>query len=144
MIKNVVSDSTPWVLGSLDEGWECIAFTFQEQLPIELNEAEMNTLLEASDKAAQTAYKRMDLSHLHKWTMNTDSEVQFIIRECNLQENDFLIDFGCGSGRHSIKLAQNGINVTAVDYIDTNIIAANKAKLAYGCNNVNFSKRNIG
>ena len=128
MVKNVTTNEVPWKLGKLEEGWEWLAFTFHDQLPIELNEFELNKILEASDKVVQNAYKRMDLTNNHQWAKNTDYEVNFIMRECELTKNDDVMDFGCGIGRHAIGLAQNGIHVYGIDYIEKNIEAANRKK----------------
>lgn len=138
MIENVVTDTVPWTLGELEEGWEWLAFTFQDQLPFELTEEEILTMLEASDQVVQNAYKRMHLSEGKFWTANTQNEVDFIIRECNIKSGDSLVDFGCGQGRHSLLLAQKGINVTGIDYVDKNIEIANKKKQEQNINNVNF------
>jgi len=138
MIKNVVSDEVPWRFGELEEGWEWLAFTFRDQTPIEFNKIEIKKIIEASDKVAQAAYKRMDLTENHKWLINTDYEVAFILKECCLQKNDTVIDFGCGIGRHSLGLASHGINAIGVDYIDKNIDYANKAKVQSNLANVSF------
>jgi 2-polyprenyl-3-methyl-5-hydroxy-6-metoxy-1,4-benzoquinol methylase/GNAT superfamily N-acetyltransferase len=128
MLENVTSMEVPWKLGELEEGWEWLAFTFRDQIPIELDESELKKLLEASDKVVQDAYKRMDLTNNHKWSQNTDYEVNFILQECELRKNDTVIDFGCGIGRHAIGLAQKDIYVHGIDYIEKNIKAANKKK----------------
>jgi 2-polyprenyl-3-methyl-5-hydroxy-6-metoxy-1,4-benzoquinol methylase len=128
MLENVTSIGVPWKLGKLEEGWEWLAFTFHNQIPIELDESELKKLLEASDKVVHNAYKRMDLTNNHQWSQNTDYEVNFILRECELKTNNTVIDFGCGIGRHAIGLAQKDIKVHGIDYIDKNIKAANKKK----------------
>lgn len=138
MIKNVVTDTVPWTLGPLDEGWEWLAFTFNDQLPFELSEEELLTMLKASDQVVQNAYKRMNLSPAQKWMANTQNEVQFIQRECNLNPGDSLIDFGCGQGRHSLEAARNGLLVTGVDYIDKNIEIAISKKAEQNIDNVTF------
>jgi cyclopropane fatty-acyl-phospholipid synthase-like methyltransferase len=52
----------------------------------------------------------------------TVKEIEFILRYFNLTKGDKVLDLMCGYGRHAISLAQNGIEVTAVDnlkeYID--------------------------
>ncbi|MDR2755756.1 MAG: methyltransferase domain-containing protein [Planctomycetaceae bacterium] len=116
MLQNVTSDDVDWKLGQLDEGWEWLAFTFKEQTPISLTKSEIEKMLQASDKVVHQAYGRMIMSNKQLWTTHTDAEVQFIIKECNLQPNDTVIDFGCGNGRHAIGLAQAGMRVRAVDY----------------------------
>ncbi|MBE6542997.1 MAG: GNAT family N-acetyltransferase [Ruminococcaceae bacterium] len=139
MIENVISDDTPWTLGKLDEGWEWLAFTFQDQIPFELTDNEIQSMLDASDHVVQTAYKRMNYAEgTQKWTSNTLSEVDYIIRECKLKPGNTLIDFGCGQGRHSLEIAKHGIIVKGIDYVDKNIEHANKNKNKLNIKNVNF------
>lgn len=138
MIDNVVTDTVPWTLGGIEEGWEWLAFTFQDQLPFELSEHEILTMLKASESVVQNAYKRMDLSISHTWAANAEKEAVFINRECNLMSGSTVIDFGCGQGRHSIELAKYGINTIGVDYVDKNIEIANKNKEEKDLLNVRF------
>lgn len=126
MIDNVVSDTVPWNLGKLEEGWEWLAFTFQDQLPFELSEEEINNLLETSDNVAHTAYSRMVVSNSQKWTTHTKKDVDYVLKQCNLSSGSNIIDWGCGQGRHSIELAQRGFTVTGIDYVDNNIEIAQK------------------
>lgn len=139
MIENVVNEDTPWTLGKLEDGWEWLAFTFHDQIPFELTESEIQSMLEASDKVIQTAYKRMDFSEgTQNWAKNTQKEADFIIKECNLSLGKTLIDFGCGQGRHSLEIAKHGIDVKGVDYVDKNIEIANKTKSKLDIENVDF------
>ena len=126
MISNVTTEYTPWKLGQIDEGWEWIAFTFQDQLPFELSQQEIDTMLNTSDQLVKNAYTRMDFSVNHKWMKNTENEVDFIINELELKNDDVIADFGCGQGRHTICLAQKGMEAIGVDYIDNNIDFAKK------------------
>lgn len=138
MINNVVTDTVPWTLGKLDEGWEWLAFTFRDQLPFELTEDEIMKMLEVSDKTVQNAYKRMNISTKHLWASHTEDEVSFIIDECGLKKGDTIIDFGCGHGRHDISLAQKGFNVCGIDYVEKNIEIANKKKNELHLEGLNF------
>jgi SAM-dependent methyltransferase len=124
MTNDVTSDGVDWKLGQLEEGWEWIAFTFQDQPQISLTKSEVEKMLAASDKIVQQAYGRMIMSEEQSWATHTNKEVQFIIDECNLQPNDLVIDFGCGNGRHAIGLAQAGMRVKAVDYSPQRIAEA--------------------
>ena len=45
----------------------------------------------------------------------TLAEVDFIVEEAKLQPGKHILDIMCGYGRHSLELANRGINVTAVD-----------------------------
>jgi len=49
------------------------------------------------------------------FTRNTVKEVDFLIEELNLPPKSRILDIGCGTGRHSIKLAKRGYQVTGVD-----------------------------
>lgn len=67
----------------------------------------------------------------------TLQEVDFIIKEANLQKGDSVLDIMCGYGRHSIELAKRGFNVTAVDNLSDYIIEiqekSNSQKLKINC-----------
>lgn len=132
MLGNVTTEDVPWKLGKLEEGWEWLAFTFQDQLPINMSNVEISKMLEASDRVVQMAYARMEISSDHKWAKHTTEEVDFIIKECNLSPSNSIIDFGCGTGRHAFLLAQNGINVQAVDYVDKLIDSAKRHQQELG------------
>lgn len=49
------------------------------------------------------------------FTKNTDKEIDFIINELKISKGDKIIDIGCGTGRHSIKLAELGYKMTGID-----------------------------
>ena len=75
MIARVTSDEKPWLLGSLPEGWEWFAFTFSaNQDQIQLNSAEIASMLEASDQITKQAYARMTLDDDHLWAGHTVKE----------------------------------------------------------------------
>jgi len=123
MIRNAETTGAPWLLGSLEEGWEWFAFTFQDQTQMELSAHEIENMLTASDQSVKEAYRRMVLSQDQTWMENVEHEIAFIMRECNLSPGDLVYDFGCGNGRHSFALAQNGVKVKAIDYIDSHFTA---------------------
>lgn len=125
MLSHVITEGLSWTLGDLPEGWEWIAFTFQDQKQFSLSTSEIEEMIVASDDIAKQAYARMDATY-QPWMRYTFEEVQFIIRECGLTPGKRLIDFGCGIGRHSNALAEYGIHVTGVDYVDVNIKKARK------------------
>lgn len=126
MIKLASSDSTPWLLGSLKEGWEWFAFTFNDQEQLQLTQEELDKMLYASDQVTKTAYSRMILDSSHLWTKHTDVEADLIIEYCELEKGATVLDFGCGKGRHSIEMAKRGLQVTGVDYLDNLIKLARK------------------
>lgn len=123
MLKQVISDETPWLLGDLPDGWEWIAFTFKDQKQLQLSEVEIKEMLATSDDIAKQAYARMKMSD-QPWMRHTQAEVDFILRECGLESGAHLIDFGCGIGRHDYVLARHGIDVIGVDYVAENIRVA--------------------
>jgi 2-polyprenyl-3-methyl-5-hydroxy-6-metoxy-1,4-benzoquinol methylase len=49
------------------------------------------------------------------FTQATQSEVEFLVQEFALPKGASILDMGCGTGRHSVALAQNGFAVTGVD-----------------------------
>ena len=116
-LANVTKDDIPWLLGSIDEGWEWLAFTFNNQEKITLTKAEINEMLDVSDKIAHQAYSKMSMDTAeHFWAKHTPKEVDFIIKNCNLNNDMKLADFGCGIGRHTNLLSQNGYDIIGIDY----------------------------
>lgn len=64
------------------------------------------------------------------FTQNTAAEIEFLVRELDLQPGQRLLDVGCGTGRHAIPLAQHpspGLQVTGVD-ISPNMLAVARDK----------------
>lgn len=60
------------------------------------------------------------------FTKNTASEVEFVIDELRLSEGNSILDVGCGTGRHSIMLAELGYKVTGVDISSGMLLEARK------------------
>lgn len=123
MLERVVAEGVPWNLGGIPEGWEWIAFTFRDQPQLTLSPQEIETMIKTSDDIAKQAYARMNLSG-QSWMRHTKEEVEFIIESCGLKPGMSVIDMGCGIGRHANLLAEYGIMVTGIDYVDSNIAAA--------------------
>jgi len=116
-LHNVTKKGVPWVLGEIEEGWEWLAFTFNHQDKIELTKEEINEMLDVSDKIAHQAYSKMSMDTAeHFWAKHTPNEVKFIIDNCNLNNDMKLADFGCGMGRHTNLLSQNGYDIMGIDY----------------------------
>ena len=67
-------------------------------------------------KAYDKRYKQIyDLNLL--WEINEPTkEVMDVIDKLNINKSDKILDLGCGEGRDSIYLLDNGYNVLAVDY----------------------------
>jgi ubiquinone/menaquinone biosynthesis C-methylase UbiE len=49
------------------------------------------------------------------FTRATDEEVEFLIEHLGLGAGQRVLDIGCGTGRHSVRLAAYGCEVTGVD-----------------------------
>ena len=49
------------------------------------------------------------------FTQGTSGECDFIEKEINYNKKIRILDIGCGTGRHSIELAQRGYNVVGID-----------------------------
>jgi 2-polyprenyl-3-methyl-5-hydroxy-6-metoxy-1,4-benzoquinol methylase len=132
MIEQAVRSGTPWLLGDLKPGWEWFAFTFNDQEQIKLTAQEIQDMIAASDEVVRQAYSRMKLDKNHSWTRHSAKEVDFICRECRIGPEASILDLGCGTGRHSLQLAERQFCVTGVDYIAQFIDAANSAAASEG------------
>lgn len=116
-LENVTKKGVPWLLGEIEEGWEWLAFTFNNQEKIQLTKEEIDEMLDVSDKIAHQAYSKMQMdSTEHFWAKHTPKEVEFIIENCKLTNNMKIADFGCGVGRHTNQLIDKGYNVIGVDF----------------------------
>lgn len=94
-------------------------------------------LVATSDSVVRQAYTRMDLEETRqKWMKHTSAEVDFIIEKTDLLPTDFVYDLGCGTGRHSIELAQRGIEVIGIDYISKNVKEAKRKIELKGLENI--------
>jgi 2-polyprenyl-3-methyl-5-hydroxy-6-metoxy-1,4-benzoquinol methylase len=66
------------------------------------------------------------------FTQNTEAEIEFLSEELSLPEGASILDVGCGTGRHSIRLAELGFNVTGVDISRGMLDEARKCASAAG------------
>lgn len=96
MIESASANSTPWVLGCLDEGWEWFAFTFNDQEQLKLTKDEIDKMISASEETTKKAYSRMILDSNHKWLSHTSQEIDFIVDVCDLKMGQRVLDVGCG------------------------------------------------
>lgn len=63
------------------------------------------------------------------FVQGTAGECDFIEKEINYNKSLKIIDIGCGTGRHSIELAQRGYKVTGIDLSESQLaLAREKAK----------------
>lgn len=62
----------------------------------------------------------------------TDSEVNFLINEASIPQQSHILDLCCGTGRHSIRLAELGYNVVGLDIGSDFLKIAGKKSLRKG------------
>lgn len=138
MLSDVVTEEKPWLLGNLQEGWEWVAFTFNDQIQLHLTTEEINQMLEASDQVARYAFSKMMDRPPQPWSKFTSQEVDIMVRFAKIKKGDKILDLGCGNGRHAIELASRGMIVTGVDYLSGPIDEANKLLKETDYDNLNF------
>jgi SAM-dependent methyltransferase len=66
------------------------------------------------------------------FTKNTDAEIKFLLEELALPPGGVVLDMGCGTGRHAVRLAQAGYRVTGVDISHAMLDQARAAAQAAG------------
>lgn len=114
-LENNLTDVYVKKLGTIDDGCEWLAFTFQHQEMV-FDEKHWEQMLDFSEYQLEDAYSRMEMKN-QAWTRHTSDEIDFIERTCNLQKESEILDMGCGQGRHSIELAKRGyIHLAAYDF----------------------------
>lgn len=134
-----VKKAASWNMGELEEGWEWLAFTFNDQSVLALSEKEIEQMLEASDQVAKDAYSKMDLDpNMQRWMKHAKSETQFVVDNCKLGRKSKVLDVGCGVGRHSLQLAKICNTVCGVDYVRSMTDKAVKSAQMEGIKNATF------
>jgi len=63
----------------------------------------------------------------NSFTSNTVQEVDFILKDLKLPLRSFILDMGCGTGRHAVELAKRGYQITGVDISAGMLSEARKA-----------------
>ena len=71
------------------------------------------------------------------FTKNTFREVDCLLEELSLQQGASILDVGCGTGRHSIELAQRGFAVPGLD-LSSELLARAAAAATAASVNVNW------
>lgn len=66
------------------------------------------------------------------FTQATEAEVAFLIEQFQLPRGATILDVGCGTGRHSVALAQHGFAVTGMDLSDEMLEKARARAAATG------------
>ena len=55
------------------------------------------------------------------FTQGTIGEVDFIEQELNFDKTNWILDIGCGTGRHAIELARRGYQIVGVDLSESQL-----------------------
>jgi SAM-dependent methyltransferase len=76
------------------------------------------------------------------FTRGTEGEVLFLLETMQLAEGSTLLDVGCGTGRHAVRLAQAGMAVTGVDLSEEMLAKARQRAQAAGVE-VTFEQANM-
>lgn len=114
-LKNSLTDVYVSRLGSIEDGCEWLAFTFQHQDMV-FDEKHWEQMLDFSERQLKDAYSRMDMEE-QGWARYTSHEIDFVVNACALNKGSSVLDVGCGQGRHSLELAKRGYkNLTAYDF----------------------------
>jgi 2-polyprenyl-3-methyl-5-hydroxy-6-metoxy-1,4-benzoquinol methylase len=80
------------------------------------SETHWNQMLDFSEHQLEDAYSRMDMD-AQEWTRHTPHEIDFVEKACGIDRNSYILDVGCGQGRHSLELARRGYKyLTAYDF----------------------------
>lgn len=139
MLLNVTTDTNPWNLGDIDEGWEWFAFTFNDQKQISLSQDEIENMVATSDSVVRKAYSKMNLDEKNQtWMKHTVSEVDYIFEKISLMPSSLIYDLGCGTGRHSIEFSKRNMKVIGIDYISDNIKIAQEKAQESSLENIQF------
>ncbi|MCL5737935.1 MAG: class I SAM-dependent methyltransferase [Bacteroidetes bacterium] len=89
----------------------------------------------------QTTYRRVkDESHIH-WH---HEEIPVLLREAvqSLNGSGMVLDIGCGTGVNSVFMAQQGLDVTAIDFVPEALEFARRRAEKFGVD-VNFIRADV-
>lgn len=119
LIKNAIRENRPWELGDIRGGYEWLACTFSDQSPDVLSDERLEEILVGADRTWIDAYSRMTLTEDHTWHQYAESEVDFVLSEISIAAGSRILDVGCGDGRHAIAFASRGLDVHAVEIVES-------------------------
>lgn len=72
-------------------------------------------------------FARKNIAHIDtKFLPGTEQEVNFLEAEMKINKGSRIVDLGCGTGRHSITLAEKGFDVVGIDISSVLIKEAKK------------------
>lgn len=124
-------------LGKIKPGNEWLAFTFNTQ-PMVYSEKKFKKFLDFSEKQLREAYGRMDMP-VQNWTKGTCNELDYILSSIQIDSQNFIMDLGCGQGRHSIELLKRGFARTeSIDFSEQLIEKAKNAARKEGVSGTFF------
>jgi SAM-dependent methyltransferase/GNAT superfamily N-acetyltransferase len=143
MMHDVTAKGVKWELGSmLQAKHEWFAFTFQDQEPVLYSLDEIKELIRNSDRLVREAYSRMKLGATSQaWAKHTPYEIDSILKWTSVDTgSSYILDMGCGVGRHSIELAKRGYKVIGIDYIDSFLASAREQAEKLSLKSVEFRR----
>ena len=112
-IKETYPNHTFPLKTNLPEGYEWLAITFSKQTPYLDSIEDMASLLEFSQSALVDAYSRMKFDE-QTWNKHTTAEVDYIASL--IDQDNKIIDLGCGDGRITNELGSRGYTCTGIDF----------------------------
>ena len=128
---------------NLLEGHEWLAFTFNSQNPRLKSTSDFEEYLNYSDAILKEAYTHMEIKN-QPWASHTKEEIEYLISSGLIDQNDKIIDLGCGIGRHTKELNNRGIKCLGIDFSDQKIADAklNDNPDNYLCSDIRHYKSN--
>lgn len=143
-LAQLVSQGAKWQLGNLLPGNEWLGATFQSQASAEWTQEEADRILVGARDIAQQAYERMAAANpelSHPWAKHAPAEVHALLKQIDLPSGARVLDFGCGSGRHSIEFALKGHTTFGIDGSSRFIDEAKKRAQELGLTNTQFLQK---
>ena len=104
----------PFADSPLQDKDEWLAITFRSQDP-DVDAETMRKLTETSWTILQDAYSRMPIDS-QRWAAYAADEVECLFARGVVHPGDWVLDLGCGTGRHAVELTRRGCIVHGVDF----------------------------